>query len=222
MRLYDTLSQRETPLAFADGEVKMYVCGITPYDTSHLGHARVAVVYDTLRRFLEWTGLRVRYVQNITDIDDPLFERALRDGVDWRDLGDQQTARYLQSLAQLNVAQPEFFIKATAEIPAMIPVISRLIELDHAYVRGGSVYYAIASQPDFGAICHCDREAMLAIAAEMGNNADDPNKQDPLDFVLWQPSGPDEPTWDSPWGPGRPGWHIECSTIATRYLGPQL
>src|SRR5690349_25163338 len=103
MRLYDTLSQDCKDLTFPDGTVKVYVCGITPYDTSHLGHARVAVVYDTLRRFLEWTGLRVRYVQNITDIDDPLFERAKRDGVDCRDLGDQQTARYLQSLAQLNV-----------------------------------------------------------------------------------------------------------------------
>lgn len=222
MRLYDTLSQEETPLAFADGVVKMYVCGITPYDTSHLGHARVAVVYDTLRRFLEWTGLQVRYVQNVTDIDEPLFERAQRDGIGWRELGDQQTARYLQSLAQLNVPRPEFYIKATAEIPAMIPVIRRLLDLGHAYIRGGSVYYRIASQPDFGAICHCDRAAMLAIANEMGNNPNDPNKQDPLDFVLWQPSGPDEPSWDSPWGAGRPGWHIECSTIATRYLGPQL
>jgi L-cysteine:1D-myo-inositol 2-amino-2-deoxy-alpha-D-glucopyranoside ligase len=222
MRLYDTLSQQETPLAFAEGMVKMYACGITPYDTSHLGHARVAVVYDTLRRFLEWTGLRVRYVQNITDIDDPLFERAARDGVDWRVLGDQQTERYLHSLAQLNVERPEFLIKATAEIPAMIPVIARLIDLGHAYVRGGAVYYSVDSQPDFGAICHCDRDTMLAIASEMGNNPDDPNKRDPLDFILWQPSNPGEPAWDSPWGPGRPGWHIECSTIATRYLGPQL
>ncbi len=222
MRLYDTLSQQETPLEFADGVVKMYVCGITPYDTSHLGHARVAVVYDTLRRFLEWTGLQVRYVQNITDIDDPLFERALRDGVDWRDLGDQQTERYLHSLAQLNVDRPEFYIKATSEIPAMIPIIARLIDLGHAYTRDGAVYYRIASQPDFGAICHCDRAAMLAIASEMGNNPNDPNKEDPLDFVLWQRSNPGEPTWDSPWGAGRPGWHIECSTIATQYLGPQL
>src|SRR6476646_1923057 len=129
MRLFDTLTASVKTLDFPDGTVKMYVGGVTPYDTSHLGHARVAVVYDTLRRFLEWTGLRVRYVQNITDIDDPLFERAARDGVDWRVLGDQQTERYLHSLAQLNVERPEFYIKATAEIPAMIPVISRLIEL---------------------------------------------------------------------------------------------
>src|SRR6476620_3890669 len=135
MRLYDTLSETVTDLEFADGVARMYVCGITPYDTSHLGHARVAVVYDTLRRYLEWAGYRVRYVQNITDIDEPLFERAIRDGVHWRDLGDRQTAYYLESLARINVPRPEFYIKATDEIDEMIPRIARLVELGHAYVR---------------------------------------------------------------------------------------
>lgn len=222
MRLFDTLTQDYRTLAFPDNTVRMYVCGITPYDTSHLGHARVAVVYDTLRRYLEWTGRRVLYVQNITDIDEPLFERAHRDGVDWRELGDRQTAYYLASLARINVPRPEFYIKATSAIEAMIPIIARLIERGHAYVRAGAVYYRIASKPDFGALAHLDRAALLATANEMGNNPDDPKKQDPLDFVLWQPSQPDEPAWPSPWGPGRPGWHIECATIATYYLGPQL
>ncbi|HMA35130.1 MAG TPA: cysteine--tRNA ligase [Chloroflexia bacterium] len=222
MRLYDTLSQETQTLEFPDQTVKMYVCGVTPYDTSHLGHARVAVVYDTLRRFLQWTGLQVRYVQNVTDIDEPLFERAQRDGVSWRELGDRQTAYYLASLARLNVARPEFYIKATDEIDEMIPRIARLLELGHAYTRDGAVYYRVASKPDFGAIAHQDYATMLATANEMGNHPDDPHKEDPLDFVLWQRSQPGEPAWPSPWGAGRPGWHIECSTMATHYCGPQL
>ncbi|HUS16080.1 MAG TPA: cysteine--tRNA ligase [Chloroflexia bacterium] len=222
MRLFDTLSREVKALDFPDDTVKMYVCGVTPYDTSHLGHARVAVVYDTLRRYLEWTGLRVLYVQNVTDIDEPLFERALRDGVSWRELGDRQTAFYLDALARINVPRPEFYIKATDEIDEMIPRIASLVESDHAYVRDGAVYYRIRSKADFGAIAHADYATMLAMANEMGNKPDDPKKEDPLDFVLWQPSQPGEPEWPSPWGAGRPGWHIECSTMATHHLGPQL
>ncbi|WP_026369148.1 cysteine--tRNA ligase [Kallotenue papyrolyticum] len=222
MRLYNTLSRRVEDLTFPTGVVRMYVCGITPYDTSHLGHARVGVVYDTLVRYLRSQGLEVRYVQNVTDVDDPLFERARRDGVDWRDLAEQQTRRYLESMARLNVAPPTYYVRASSVIPQMIRVIERLIALGHAYVRNGAVYYRIATQPDFGAIAHADRATLLRMANEMGNHPDDPNKLDPLDFVLWQPSAPDEPAWESPWGPGRPGWHIECSTMATEYLGPQV
>ncbi|HEX6287572.1 MAG TPA: cysteine--tRNA ligase [Herpetosiphonaceae bacterium] len=222
MRLYNTLSRRVEEAEFPSGVVKMYVCGITPYETSHLGHARVGVVYDTLRRYLEHQGLRVRYVQNVTDIDEPLFERARRDGVRWQDLGEQQTERYLRALQRLNIEKPEFYVRATSVIPEMISVITRLIEQGHAYVRNGSVYYHAASHENFGAIAHADYQTMLAMANEMGNNPDDPNKLDPLDFVLWQPSKEDEPAWESPWGPGRPGWHIECSTMATEYLGSQI
>jgi L-cysteine:1D-myo-inositol 2-amino-2-deoxy-alpha-D-glucopyranoside ligase len=223
MQLYDTRTQQTVALEFPDDTVRMYVCGVTPYDTSHLGHARVAVVYDTLRRFLEWTGRRVRYVQNVTDIDEPLFERAARDGVDWRDLGEQQTARYLAALARINVPKPEFYVKATETIPEMIPLIGKLVEQGHAYVVDGSVYYDNRSFPAFGELAHLpDRAAMLAAANEMGNKPDDPKKRDPLDFVLWQPSAEGEPAWDSPWGAGRPGWHIECSTMAMHHLGPQL
>jgi cysteinyl-tRNA synthetase len=222
MKLYNTLSQRVEELSFPDGVVKLYVCGITPYDTSHLGHARVGVVYDTLRRYLTSQGLQVRYVQNITDIDDPLFERARRDGVDWRELGEQQTQRYLDSLARLNVERPSFFVRATSVIPQMFPIIERLLELGHAYVSDGAVYYSAASKPDYGALAHVPHAHLLPLANEMGNIPDDPRKREPLDFVLWQPSQPDEPAWDSPWGPGRPGWHIECSTMACEYLGPQI
>lgn len=222
MKLYNTLSQRVETLDFPSGEVRLYVCGVTPYDTSHLGHARVGIVYDTLRRYLESQSLRVRYVQNVTDIDEPLFERARRDGVDWRELGEQQTARYLRSLQRINVDKPQYFVRATSVIPQMIPVIQRLVDLGHAYVVNGAVYYSVATNPTFGEIAHEPYDALLTTANEMGNNPDDPNKRDPLDFVLWQPSHPDEPSWPSPWGAGRPGWHIECSTMATEYLGPQI
>jgi cysteinyl-tRNA synthetase len=222
MRLYNTLSRRVEDVEFPSGVVKMYVCGITPYDTSHLGHARVGVVYDTLRRYLQQQGLRVRYVQNVTDIDEPLFERARRDGVSWQELGEQQTQRYLDSLKRLNIEKPEFYVPATSVIPQMQATIATLIEKGHAYVRSGGVYYHAASKENFGEILHADYQTMLELANEMGNNPDDPNKLDPLDFVLWQPSQPDEPSWDSPWGAGRPGWHIECSTMASEYLGTQI
>lgn len=222
MRLYNTLSRRVETLAFPSGEVKLYVCGVTPYDTSHLGHARVGVVYDTLCRYLQSQGLRVRYVQNVTDIDEPLFERARRDGLDWRTLGERQTQRYLTSLARLNVMKPEHYVLATSVIPQMQVVIARLLELGHAYTSNGTVYYHAASFEQFGELAHADYRSLLSMANEMGNNPDDPNKRDLLDFVLWQPSQPDEPAWDSPWGAGRPGWHIECSTMATEYLGAQV
>lgn len=222
MQLYNTLTRQVEPLTFVDNIVRMYVCGITPYDTSHLGHARVAVIYDTLRRCLESQGLDVRYVQNITDIDDPLFERARRDGVSWQTLAREQTDRYLHALEQLNVRMPDQLIRVTDVVSDMLPLIKQLIDLGHAYVRNGAVYYHAASFPDFGAIAHADRATLLEMANEMGNDPDDPNKHAPLDFVLWQPSAPDEPAWDSPWGPGRPGWHIECSTIATKYLGSHI
>lgn len=222
MRLYNTLSQQVEELVFPDGVVKMYVCGITPYDTTHLGHARVSVVYDTLRRYLERQGLQVRYVQNVTDIDEPLFERARRDGVRWQDLGAQQTQRYLESLERLNVQRPEYYVTATSAIPQMVPIIEQLIEQGHAYVRNGTVYYHAASYEQFGQLAHADYPALLAMANQMGNHPDDPQKRDPIDFVLWQPSQPDEPAWESPWGAGRPGWHIECSTLAMQYLGNQV
>lgn len=222
MQLYNTLSQCIEELSFPDGIVRLYVCGITPYDTSHLGHARVAVIYDTLCRYLRNQGLEVRYVQNVTDIDDPLFERARRDGVRWDELGQQQLERYLQVMARLNVALPDHLVRVTEIIPQILSAVERLVELGHAYVRDGTVYYRVASDPSFGAIAHTDKAGLLELANEMGNSPDDPAKIDPLDFVLWQPSASDEPAWDSPWGPGRPGWHIECSTIATVYLGSQV
>jgi len=222
MQLYNTLTQQIEPLHFPDNVARMYVCGITPYDTSHLGHARVAVVYDTMRRYLQSQGITVRYVQNITDIDDPLFERARRDGVSWKALGEQQTERYLAALGALNVRLPDHLVRVSDSIADMLPCIEQLVATEHAYVCDGAVLYRAASFPRFGEIAHVDAAKLLALANEMGNDPNDPRKLDPLDFLLWQPSAPDEPAWPSPWGLGRPGWHIECSTIATKYLGPHI
>lgn len=222
MQLYDTMTRQIEPLVFPDNVARMYVCGITPYDTSHLGHARVAVVYDTLRRYLESRDVAVRYVQNITDIDDPLFERARRDNVPWNELGQQQTERYLEALRALNVQMPDHLVRVSDVIADMLPVIEHLVASEYAYVRNGAVLYRAASFPNFGAIAHADAAELLVMANEMGNDPHDPRKIDPLDFLLWQPSAPDEPAWNSPWGPGRPGWHIECSTIATKFLGPHI
>jgi L-cysteine:1D-myo-inositol 2-amino-2-deoxy-alpha-D-glucopyranoside ligase len=158
----------------------------------------------------------------VTDVDDPLFARATRDGVDWRELAEENLTRYVEDSAALNMVVPNFFPRASTEIPGMIGIIERLIAGGYAYVREGNVYFRIASDPDFGAMARMGYAEMLELANERGNTPDDPRKDDPLDFVLWQRGEPGDPTWDSPWGPGRPGWHIECSAMATRYLGNQI
>jgi len=164
----------------------------------------------------------VRYCQNVTDVDTPLFERANRDGIAWDVLARRETEQYVADCQALNMIAPNFFPKASEEISAMLPIIMRLIELGHAYASNGSVYFSIKSDPNYGEMTRMGYDELLAIANERGNNPDDPHKRDPLDFVLWQAQGPGEPAWDSPWGPGRPGWHIECTAMSTHYLGPQL
>lgn len=223
MQLYNTLTAHKEPFEIpTERPVTVYVCGVTPYDTTHVGHARTYLTFDILIRYLKWRGAQVHYVQNVTDVDDPLFERARRDGVDWRKLAEEQTAQYVADTAALNITAPDHFPRASAEIAGMINIIERLVELGHAYVRAGNVYFSVNSDPHFGALAQLGRAEMLELANQRGNNPDDPHKDDPLDFVLWQRGNPDDPTWDSPFGPGRPGWHIECSAMATRYLGPQI
>jgi len=221
MRLYNSASQEIESLP-TDDPVRLYVCGVTPYDTTHVGHAFTFVVYDVLVRYLRYRGRTVRYVQNVTNVDDDILTRARRDGMDYRALGDLQTLRYLDDMRQLNVLPADVFPKATDEIPAMLDMIARLVEKDHAYRAGGNVYFSVASDPDYAAFARLDRTAMLALAREHGGDPDDPRKRDPLDFVLWQQSAPGEPAWDSPWGRGRPGWHIECSAMSMKYLAPQV
>ncbi|NJN15092.1 MAG: cysteine--tRNA ligase [Oscillochloris sp.] len=223
MQLFNSLSREREPFVIPlNRPVTMYVCGVTPYDTTHIGHARTFLTFDVLRRYVRFKGATIRYCQNVTDVDDPLFERARRDGMDWRDLTEQQVRQLVQDYADLNIEAPDFFPRASAEIDAMLPIIDRLLQLDHAYVVAGNVYFSVRSDPDFGRMARMGYDELLAVANQRGNNPHDPNKRDPLDFVLWQTGNPGDPTWESPWGLGRPGWHIECSAMATKYLGDQI
>lgn len=223
MQLYNSLSrEKEAFVIPQDRPVTLYVCGVTPYDTTHIGHARTFLTFDVLVRYLRWQGAEVRYCQNVTDVDDPLFERASRDGVSWQDLTRSQVAQLRADYAGLNILPPTFFPHASEEIGTMIPIIETLVRKGHAYVREGNVYFAIRTDPDFGKMARMGYDELLAVANRRGNRPDDPYKQDPLDFVLWQTGKPGDPTWESPWGLGRPGWHIECSAMSTRYLGDQI
>jgi L-cysteine:1D-myo-inositol 2-amino-2-deoxy-alpha-D-glucopyranoside ligase len=220
--LFDTMSGQKRPFEPYRDPVSLYVCGVTPYDTTHVGHARIYVVFDVLQRYWRHLGHAVRYVQNITDVDDPLFVRARELGTGYQDLARKYVDIFVNDLRDLNVMLPDVFPRASQEIPGMIDTIQVLIERDTAYARGGSVYFRAARFPGYGRMGRLDRQAMIEAHAETGENPRDPNKEDPLDFRLWQAAQPSEPTWKSPWGPGRPGWHIECSTMASRYLGPRL
>jgi L-cysteine:1D-myo-inositol 2-amino-2-deoxy-alpha-D-glucopyranoside ligase len=219
MKLYNTKTQTAEAFTVRDHEVTVYVCGITPYDTTHLGHAFTYTTYDQLIRYLELQGISVRYAQNVTDIDDDILKRARETGENWRELGNRWTNHFIDDMITLNVRPPDYYPRATDVIPDIIQSVEALLRAGLAYVENGSVYYDVGRYPDFGQLSHLPAEEMLPIANERGNHPDDPNKRDPIDFVLWQAQAPGEPAWDSPWGPGRPGWHIECSTMATKYLG---
>ena len=202
-----------------DRRVTLYVCGITPYDAAHIGHAFTYVAFDTLVRFLRWRGHEVAYCQNVTDVDDDMLRRAARDGEDFRELGRRETAAYLRDMDALNVARPTFLPRATEEIPSMLELATRLVEAGNAYVVDGTVFFDVASYPGFGRLSGLDPGRQRALLAERGGDPDDPRKRHPLDFVVWQRSQPGEPWWESPWGRGRPGWHLECSAMSHRYLG---
>lgn len=223
MQLYNSMTGRVEPFAPADGKtVRMYVCGVTPYDTTHMGHAMTYLTFDVINRFCQYLGWRVKYVQNVTDIDDDILRKAREVGEPWDRLGDRYIRQFQEDLNGLNVLFPSVYPRATEEIPVIIEMVQSLLDQGFAYVRDGNVYFRVASDPDYGQLCRCSREEMIALSAERGADPTDPRKEDPLDFILWQAAQPGEPTWDSPWGPGRPGWHIECSAMAVKYLGPQL
>ncbi len=224
MRLYNTRSgDIERFTRVSERPVAVYVCGITPYDTTHVGHAFTYVAFDVLVRHLrtvhEWP---VRYVQNLTDVDDDILRRADEVGADWRELGLEWTRRFTEDMAQLNVLPPDEFPPASAYVLSMQEAVAHLIDAGLAYVKNGSVYFRVDADPEFGTLAGLDRVEMLETANSRGNDPDDPNKDNPLDFVLWQDGQPGEPAWRSPWGDGRPGWHIECSTMALELLGDQL
>ena len=196
----------------------IYVCGITPYDTTHLGHAFTYLSFDALIRYWEYLGYPVRYVQNVTDIDDDILRKAREVGDDWLALGNRWTRHFIEDMMALNVRPPDVYPRATDVIPQMHRAIQALLDKGLAYEANGNVYFRVAADPRFGQVSRLPEAKWLPTANERGNVPDDPNKQDPLDFVLWQAQKPGEPAWDSPWGKGRPGWHIECSTMAQEYL----
>lgn len=226
MKLFNTLTQSLETFTPLDDTVRIYVCGVTPYDTTHLGHAFTYVSFDTLIRYLEYQGHKVKYVQNVTDIDDDILRKAREVGMAWDELGRRETERYLRDMATLNVRRPDVYARATDQIPQIIEIVQALLARGYAYESEGCVYYAVRKDAEFGEMARAiglnDYQSMLAIANERGNFPDDPRKRDPLDFVLWQAQAPGEPAWPSPWGPGRPGWHIECSSMVIHYLGEQI
>jgi L-cysteine:1D-myo-inositol 2-amino-2-deoxy-alpha-D-glucopyranoside ligase len=199
--------------------VGLYVCGVTPYDTGHLGHAFTYVSFDVLHRYLEYLGHDVVYVQNLTDVDDDMLRKARESGEDYLALGNRWATTFLTEMAALNWLPPDYIPRATQHIPQMIELIETLVAKGLAYVAERNVYFSIDADPGYGRLSGLSRAEMLPIANERGNVPDMPGKRDPLDFVLWQRSLPDEPAWESPWGAGRPGWHIECSAMSMAYLG---
>ncbi len=218
LRLFDTATGQTS--AFAPGPVaNIYVCGITPYDATHLGHAATYVTYDVLQRRLIDRGVEVRMVRNITDIDNDLFERARRDGVNYLDLAFGQKRVFDDDLNALGVLEPWSEPRATSAIPDIRGAISFFLSSGHAYAVDGWVYYRHSAVPSFGSISSYSRVDMRAIGERRGEDPNGPGKEHPLDTVLWQPSADDEPSWESPWGSGRPGWHVECTVLSVRELG---
>jgi L-cysteine:1D-myo-inositol 2-amino-2-deoxy-alpha-D-glucopyranoside ligase len=222
MKLYNGLTQSLQTFEPRGDTIKLYVCGITPYDTTHLGHAFTYTINDILIRFLELRGHTVEYVQNVTDIDDDILRKARELGEDWQTLGNYWTRFFIEDMQSLNVRPPDHYPRATEFIPQIITINEKLVENGIAYVNEGNVYYAVDAWPEFGKLSRLPRPEMLPVANERGNHPDDPNKRHPLDFVLWQAQAAGEPAWESPWGPGRPGWHIECSAMSSTLLGNTL
>src|SRR3954451_20899447 len=200
----------------------MYVCGITPYDATHLGHAATYLLFDTIQRVCRDAGLTVHYVQNVTDVDDPLLERAQATGMDWVALAERETELFREDMAALRVLAPDHYVGAVEAIPGIIEVVESLRDRGAAYELEGDVYFSVSAAPHFGEIGHYSVEEMLRLSAERGSDPARPGKKDPLDCLLWQAARPGEPAWDSPMGRGRPGWHIECAAIALRHLGPTI
>jgi len=217
--LYNTASQKKEPfIPLKEGKVTIYVCGPTVYDESHIGHARCNIVFDVLVRYLKYSGFEVQYVRNFTDLDDKIIKRAQEEGISYLDLAERYIEMFHQDMDKLGLLRPDVEPRATEHVELMIADIQSLVEKGYAYQAGSDVFYDISRYPAYGRLSRRDLEDMRAGARiEV-----DPHKKNPLDFVLWKESKPGEPSWPSPWGEGRPGWHLECSTMSARYLGPEF
>jgi L-cysteine:1D-myo-inositol 2-amino-2-deoxy-alpha-D-glucopyranoside ligase len=221
VRIHDTATgslRASTP----SGPARLYVCGITPYDATHIGHAATYLAFDLLNRAWRDAGHEVRYVQNVTDVDDPLLERAHRDGEDWRKLADREIERFRGDMEALRVLPPDEYVGAVESIPLVVEMIQQLSSLGHAYEVDGDWYFSVRSDPRFGDVSRLSEGEMLRLFGERGGDPEREGKKDPLDCLLWQAERAGEPAWDSPLGPGRPGWHIECSAIALTSLGERF
>jgi L-cysteine:1D-myo-inositol 2-amino-2-deoxy-alpha-D-glucopyranoside ligase len=221
VRLYDTAQRAIVPFE-PPACVRMYVCGITPYDSTHLGHAATYLTYDLLVRRLEDLGHEVRMVRNITDVDDSILPKARELGVPYLELAEAEMARFHSDMDALDMRPPIAEPRATEAIDAIIDLVGRLLESGNAYLTHGTAYFDVSTFERFGELSHYTDDNMVRLARARGGNPDDPHRRSPLDFVLWQPSGPDEPAWRAPFGVGRPGWHIECSAMAMVEHGPTL
>ncbi len=218
MKVFNTLSGQKEEFLPQGDEVKMYVCGVTPYDDCHIGHAMSYVAFDVIRRYLKFRGYKVKYVQNITDIDDKIIDRANQKGTSTKKLAEDFTNSYFEDMDALNISPADIYPRATEEIPKIIEVIQGLIDRGYAYPAQGSVYFRVRNVTDYGKLSHRSLESMMVGESAVGGE----DKEHPMDFVLWKASKPGEPSWQSPWGPGRPGWHIECSAMSLKYLGNTL
>ena len=219
MRLRNSLTGNKEVFFAEDNHVSVYVCGVTPYDITHLGHAFTYTHFDVLVRYLRYLGYRVTYVQNLTDVDDDILRKAKELGKDWRLLGEKNADRFLEDMKWLGNLQPDIYPRATDVIPDIINLAQNLLTKGWAYEKNGNVYFEVSSYKPFGRLSKLPEDQWLIVANERGNHPQDPNKQNPIDFVLWQSAKEGEPSWSSPWGMGRPGWHIECSVMSTKFLG---
>ena len=219
MKLYNTLTGEATDFAPADGNtVKMYVCGVTPYSSTHIGHALSYVAFDVLRRYLEYLGFDVRHVQNFTDVDDKIILRAQEQGIEPTELAETYIEDFFRTMDALNIRRAHVYPRATEEIGPIIETIGKLVSSGHAYAAGGDVFFRVENSNGYGKLSHRTLEGMQA-----GSRIEiDENKEHPMDFALWKSARSGEPSWESPWGPGRPGWHIECTSMSMTYLGESL
>src|SRR3954452_4946249 len=219
IRIYNTLSRRKEPLQTIEpGRVRMYVCGVTPYDSAHIGHGMSLVTFDIIRRYLEHRGYEVKHIQNFTDIDDKIIARANREGIDPNDLTEGLIAQWHAESGALGALGASHYPRATQEVGPIIGMVEGLIERGHAYPVDGDVYFRVRSFPGYGKLSHRELDDLLSGARiEV-----DERKEDPLDFPLWKSAKPGEQSWESPWGRGRPGWHIECSAMSSTYLDGQI
>ena len=222
LRLYDSRRREIAPVRARGREVTMYVCGVTPYDTTHLGHARTFLTFDVIARLLEATGHPVRYVQNVTDIDESILQRAARDRIGWRELGKREERAYLADMKRLGWRRPDVICHATQELPEMFAIVRALERHDAAYRLTRGMYFPVAKHPRYGELSRLSPAAMKRILAAQDDAAlEDHGRRDPRDFALWR-FVDDGPTWPSPWGRGRPGWHLECSAMIRHHLGDRI